>query len=173
MNRVMNRIVEFANSLGFQIDPANKERSSDVDVRWMIRRDMPSILEIEHDSFEFPWNEEEFIQCLRQRNCIGMVAEIRDQVVGFMVYQLHKDRLHLLNLAVHPNLRRAGIGRALIDKLIGKLATTPRTSVVVEVRETNIDAQLFFREFRFKAISVLQEHYFDTDEAAYVMEYRK
>jgi len=46
-----------------------------VHIRWMIRRDMPEVLEIEDRSFEFSWSEEDFIRCLRQRNCIGMVAE--------------------------------------------------------------------------------------------------
>ena len=46
-----------------------------VHIRWMIRRDMAEVLEIERAAFEFPWFEEEFIRCLRQRNCIGMVAE--------------------------------------------------------------------------------------------------
>src|SRR4051812_2604533 len=46
-----------------------------VHIRWMIRRDMAEVLEIERSAFEFPWFEEEFIRCLRQRNCIGMVAE--------------------------------------------------------------------------------------------------
>jgi len=44
-----------------------------VHIRWMIRRDMPEVLDIESGSFEFPWSEEDFIRCLRQRNCIGMV----------------------------------------------------------------------------------------------------
>ena len=40
-------------------------------IRWMIRRDMPEVLAIEAASFEFPWLEDDFIRCLRQRNCIG------------------------------------------------------------------------------------------------------
>ena len=47
----------------------------DVQIRWMIRRDMPEVLDIERLSFEFAWTEEDFLCCLRQRNCIGMVAE--------------------------------------------------------------------------------------------------
>ena len=66
-----------------------------VHIRWMIRRDMPEVLDIESESFEFPWSEDDFIRCLRQRNCIGMVAELDDQVVGFMIYELHKTRLHI------------------------------------------------------------------------------
>ena len=40
-------------------------------IRWLIRRDMPEVMEIENRSFEFPWVEDEFLACLRQRNCIG------------------------------------------------------------------------------------------------------
>ena len=77
-----------------------------VHIRWMIRRDMPEVLKIEAGSFEFPWSEEDFIRCLRQRNCIGMVAEHDERVVGFMIYELHKSRLHIINFAVHPTFRR-------------------------------------------------------------------
>jgi len=73
-----------------------------VHIRWMIRKDMPEVLEIENSSFEFPWSEDDFIRCLRQRNCIGMVAEHGERVVGFMIYELHKTRLHVLNFAVAP-----------------------------------------------------------------------
>src|SRR4051794_39786908 len=64
-----------------------------VHIRWMIRRDMPEVLAIEHASFDFPWGEEEFLRVLRQRNCIGMVAEHGERVVGFMIYELHKSKL--------------------------------------------------------------------------------
>ncbi len=122
-------------------------------IRWMIRRDMPSVMSIEQQSFEFPWSEEEFIRCLRQRNCIGMVAERDDKVVGFMIYELHKNRLHLLNFAVGAEARRAGVGSAMIEKLVSKLTADRRNRIMLEVRETNLDAQIFFRQRGFRAIS--------------------
>lgn len=138
----------------------------------MIRRDMPAVLAIESSSFEFPWCEEEFIRCLRQRNCIGMVAEKDEEVVGFMIYELHKNRLHLLNFAVSANLRRQGVGSAMIEKLAGKLSVERRNRIMLEVRETNLEAQLFFKNFGFKAISVLRDFYEDTTEDAYLMQFR-
>src|SRR5213078_3611073 len=74
-----------------------------VHIRWMIRRDMPEVLQAEQESFEYAWTEEDFLKCLRQRNCIGMVAEHTEKVVGFMIYELHKSKLHILNFAVHPS----------------------------------------------------------------------
>ena len=141
-------------------------------IRWMIRRDMPSVMDIEQQSFEFPWSEEEFIRCLRQRNCIGMVAERDDQVAGFMIYELHKNRLHLLNFAVAAAMRRSGVGSAMIEKLSSKLTAERRNRIMLEVRETNLDAQIFFRQRGFKAISVLRSFYEDSPEDAYLMQYR-
>lgn len=143
-----------------------------VHIRWMIRRDMPEVLGIENQSFEFPWSEEDFIRCLRQRNCIGMVAEYDEHVVGCMIYELHKNRLHILNFAVHPDFRRRGIGQAMVEKLVGKLTHQRRNRILLEIRETNLDAQLFFRDCGFRAISVLRDFYDDTTEDAYLMQFR-
>ena len=141
-------------------------------IRWMIRRDMPEVLAIEAGSFEFPWLEEDFIRCLRQRNCIGMVAEHDDRIVGFMIYELNKSRIQVLNFATAPVYRRRGVGTQMIQKLIGKLSSQRRTQVSLEVRETNLAAQLFFRDNGFRAISVLRNYYDDTPEDAYLMQYR-
>jgi ribosomal-protein-alanine N-acetyltransferase len=141
-------------------------------IRWMIRRDMPEVLQIEAESFEFPWSEDDFVRCLRQRNCIGMVVEQDDRVVGFMIYELHKTRLHILNFAVAPDCRRRGLGQQMVTKLVGKLSLQRRVRVTLEVRETNLDAQIFFRAQGFRAVSVLRSYYEDTPEDAYVMQYR-
>ena len=85
-----------------------------VHIRWMIRRDMPEVLAIEHASFEYPWCEEEFLRVLRQRNCIGMVAEYGERIVGFMIYELHRNKIHVLDFATHPEFRRRGVGRQMI-----------------------------------------------------------
>lgn len=149
-----------------------KESPVAVHIRWMIRRDMPAVLDIETQGFEFPWTEDDFIRSLRQRNCIGMVAERGDSVVGFMIYELHKNRLHILNFAVCPSARRMGIGSAMVEKLLGKLSRERRNRIMLEVRETNLDAQLFFRSLGFRAISVLKDFYEDSPEDAYLMQFR-
>ncbi len=143
-----------------------------VHIRWMIRRDMAEVLDIERESFEFPWYEEDFIRCLRQRNCIGMVAEHGERVVGFMIYELHKTRLHILNFAVADSFRHRDVGRQMAEKLISKLSSQRRTRISLEVRETNLAAQLFFKQLGFRATSVLRSYYEDSPEDAYLMQFR-
>ncbi|HBB75027.1 MAG TPA: ribosomal-protein-alanine N-acetyltransferase [Planctomycetaceae bacterium] len=137
----------------------------------MIRRDMPDVLAIEREAFEFPWSEEDFTRSLRQRTCIGMVAEYADSVVAFMIYELHRTRLHVLNFAVLRSHRRLGIGTQMLRRLIAKLAPERRSRIVLEVRETNLPAQLFFRAAGFRAVSVLRDFYRDSDEDAYLMQF--
>ena len=112
------------------------------------------------------------MRCLRQRNCIGMVAEYDERVVGFMIYELHKTRLHILNFAVCPKFRRRDVGNQMIAKLTGKLSHQRRNRILLEVRETNLAAQLFFREAGFRATTVLRDFYEDTTEDAYLMQYK-
>lgn len=141
-------------------------------IRWMIRRDMATVLDIEQQSFPLPWTEEEFYRCLRNRNVIGMVAERESLVQGFMVYELHKNRLELLNFAVLRDSRRTGVGTAMVQKLSSKLSADRRNRITLKVRETNLDAQLFFKAMGFRAISVLRGSYDDVDEDAYLMQRR-
>ena len=143
-----------------------------VHIRWMIRRDMSEVLAIEQQCFEFPWYEDDFVRCLRQRNCIGMVAEHNERVVGFMIYELHKNRLHILNFAVHEQMRRRRVGTQMVRKLASKLSRERRNRLMLEIRETNLSAQLFFRDAGFRAISVLRSFYDDTPEDAYLMQFR-
>lgn len=143
-----------------------------VHIRWCIRRDLREVLQIEEDSYACPWSEEDFLRCLRQRNCIGMVAELGEKVVGFMIYELHKSKLHILNFAVHPEHRRRHIGMQMVQKLVSKLSSHRRNCVTLEVRESNLAAQLFFRDQGFRALRVARAFYNDTEEDAYVMQYR-
>lgn len=149
-----------------------KQPGIQVQIRWLIRRDMAEVLKIEQDSFEFPWSEEDFLSCLRQRNCIGMVAECDQRIVGFMIYELHKSKLHILNFGVDCDARRMQVGTQMVQKLIDKLSQQRRNEIILEVRETNLDAQLFFKRHNFRAVSILRNHYDDTTEDAYIMRYR-
>ena len=139
-------------------------------IRWMIRRDLTDVLATERASFEYAWTEDDFLQCLRQRNCIGMVAEANDRVVGFMIYELHATRLHILNFAVAPAHRRHGIGGMMAAKLLGKMVSHRRAKVTLAVRERNLPAQLFFRAQDFRATRVLRNYYEDSGEDAFLME---
>jgi ribosomal-protein-alanine N-acetyltransferase len=143
-------------------------RRADVHIRWMIRRDMPEVQAIENASFDSPWSEEEFIRSLRQRNCIGMVAEIGEKIVGYMIYELHRNRLEILNLAVHGEHRRSGVGSSMIAKLYGKLSPQRRTRIDAAVCERNEVAHYWLKACGFTAVEILRDHYEEIAADAYL-----
>lgn len=144
----------------------------DLQLRWIIRRDMDEILAIERSSFEVPWDECDFVICLSQRNMIGIVAETGFQIRGFMVYELRKHELEIVNFAVHPEMRRQLIGTTMLCRLKEKLSIQHRRELVLKIRESNLPGQLFFSQAGFKACGVLRQWYCDGQpEDAYVMRF--
>lgn len=128
--------------------------------RWLIRSDMPEVLEIEKLCFkDHPWQKEDFLGFLRQRNCIGLAHEIDNKIVGFIIYELHERYYRILNLAIHPDFQRQGLGSKFIDHLSKKLNSS-RNKLETFVVETNLDAQLFFSELNLKATHI-EKDYFD------------
>ena len=142
-----------------------------VHIRWMVRSDMPEVLAIESDLFEFAWNEEAFVKILRQRNAIGMVCDYDEQIVAYMIYELHKTRFDVRNFGVRRDMQGRTIGRQMADKLKSKLSQERRRKISLEVRETNLDALLFFRSLGFRAVSILRDFYDNCAEDAILMEF--
>ena len=142
-------------SLAPPCPPKTAQHPGGIQIRWMLRRDMPEVLAIERRSFPMPWTEADFMECLRQRNSIGMVAErANDEIVGYMVYQLATKSISLLNFAVHPDYRLRGIGSCMVDKLFSKVSQNRRDRILVHVVEDNLNAHLFWRAMGFKCLRV-------------------
>ena len=137
---------------------------NDIHIRWIIRRDIPRVLEIERASFGMPWTEDDLIQQLRHRWIVGVLAEVETPaasgspaIAGFCVYELGKKKLRIVNLAVAPEFRRQGIGRALVARLQQKLRRTGRDRVEVLVVDRNLDCHLFLRRLGFRATQILRD----------------
>lgn len=139
-------------------------------IRWMIRRDLPDVLQIEQDSYDEPWRESDFINVLGDRRTIGMVAEQGETIIGFMVYQLRLESVYVYDLAVAPAVRRLGVGQAMLNGIKKKLHLA-RRKIYVELPETNVPGQLFLRSQGFRCIQQNRQ-FFDNGEDGYVMQYR-
>jgi len=149
-----------------------QEKEVQVQVRWMVRRDFAQVLAIEQACFEFPWTEEEFLQCLQQPNCLGMVAEYEGRVVGFVIYETPKNRIFITNIATEPEFQRHNIARQMIQKLVTKMIYQQRHKIAIEIRETNLPALLCFRALGFRVAMIRKNFYEDQSEDAYVLQYR-
>lgn len=126
---------------------------------WMIHSDMPEVIEIERLSFDDPFYEQDFRDLLRRRHCIGMICEHRERVVGYMIYELHKQRFTLISLAVHPKYRLRDVGRRMVQKIVGKLSRGARRHIEIDVHESNLTAHLFLRSCGLICTGIDGEYY--------------
>ena len=150
-------------------------------LRWMIERDFQEVIGIEEARCAWPWTQQDLAGCLRRKNCIGQVAEIYEPqtkrhgaIAGFLIYELAKGELGIVNMAVHAACERQGVGTELVGKLVALLSPQKgrRKKIVAEVRETNVEAQLFFKALGFKAVAVIDSPYIENDEDGIAFEYR-
>lgn len=149
-------------------------------IRWMVRKDIPRVLEIEsrYGLKEDQWSFEDFIKHLQERNCIGKVLTCKlqasskklDGVCGFCVYELHRDFVPIIKLKVDPAHRNRGCGRKMIDHLKEKLHPKRRTKLMVDIHERNRDGIRFLQCQQFKALAVLRSYYHDGSDS-YAMSY--
>lgn len=137
-------------------------------IRWLIRRDLLEVLSIEKGCFGIhAWSEEEFLDALRQRNCIAMVAELDGRIAGYVLYLLEKGRFDLINIAVAPTLHRHGIGSRMIDRLVLKLSGQGRSRIKAVLVERNLGGHLFFRSQGFVCSEVMR-NYYENGDAGYL-----
>lgn len=164
-------LVEGVESMIFKKKPVAMEVAQCIHVRWMIRRDMQRVLEIQDQCYDWPWSEAEFRGFLKSRYIIGMVAEIEDQIVGYMVYELRRRSLDVLALAVDPGCRRCGVGRAMVDKLKSKLGADRRWFLRFEVEDRALDAHLFLRSMGCRAYRVVRDAHEDPSVDMYKFQF--
>ncbi len=150
-----------------------------IQIRDASRTDLPRILEIERLAFPSPWTLASFERELTLPFSRVMVA-IPDfdgspragrSIVGFLCRWLIADECHVLNIAVHPEFRRLGMGGVLITEAISEARTNGAGVVTLEVRRTNLAARQLYRKFEFEERR-LRRHYYGPGEDAIIMELR-
>jgi ribosomal protein S18 acetylase RimI-like enzyme len=124
------------------------------DTRYMTPADLGAVLLIDSESFIDRWDQRDFRSRLVQRDVIGQVFLLDQEIIGYLVYKVYRRRIAILRMAVDWDRRRMGIGTAAIGKLIHKLAPRERGEILIELDERNLAGLLFLRKLGFRAIQL-------------------
>ena len=144
-------------------------------LRDMRREDLPAVLDIERRSFAQPWSRAFFEKELATpfaRLVVAVEEAVpRPQVIGYTCRWRVTDEVHLLNVAVHPERRGLGHGRALVAGVVGEAEAARARVVYLEVRAGNVIARRLYRQLGFKDLGV-RRGYYGPGQDAIVMELR-
>jgi len=137
----------------------------------VLSRDLDEILAIEKRCFTNPWTREMFVGELERgdvaRAYVARTAE--GAVAGYCTAWLVADELHINNLAVGPECRGGGIGRALVEHSLGEAVRQGARRATLEVRRSNRVALRLYERLGFKAAGVRRGYYTNPREDALVL----
>jgi ribosomal-protein-alanine N-acetyltransferase len=139
----------------------------------MTLEDLDDVLAIERASFQTPWSRGAFRYELTQ-NRVARCSVVRSgrRLAGYLCLWEIGHEIHITNLAVHPDLRRRGMARALLGAVLEDARRRGVGLAFLEVRPTNAEALGLYESFGFRVIGRRKGYYFDTGEDALVMEAR-
>ena len=145
---------------------------SEVLIRKMLVSDIPQVLQIEHISFSTPWSETAFFSEIYRPYSLSKIAALDENIIGYVCANYVIDEGHILNLAVHPDFRRSGVGTQLIEDLLEELKKTDCRYIYLEVRLSNLEARKFYERFGFRVIATRKNYYVSPNEDAIIMMHR-
>jgi [ribosomal protein S18]-alanine N-acetyltransferase len=133
--------------------------------------DLEEVLAIERTSFSMPWSRGAFLYELEQ-NRVARCYVVREdgRLIGYICLWEVADEVHITNVAVHPDLRRRGVGRSLLSAVLDDARQRKLRLVVLEVRPSNVEALGLYESFGFRVVGRRRGYYYDTGEDALVME---
>ena len=141
----------------------------DIVIRTMTSADLPTVFDIELDSYSMPWGDETFRGLLRRRDAEALVAEQLAEVIGYAIYWWVADQAELGNVAVAAKARGQGVGAALVSAVLMRSHRRGVREVFLEVRPSNRVAQRLYERLGFLPVGRRRNYYARPTEDALVM----
>jgi len=147
------------------------ETIGEVVLRHMKPHELHEVIAIETKSFPDPWGEMLFRTELGNPFSKNIVVHYRNnkKLLGYNLFWIMFNEVHILNLAVDPACRQRGLGKLLIKKAISMGKNMGANKATLEVRMSNHTAIYLYKKMGFKIMGERPRYYIRTNENAYIM----
>ena len=135
----------------------------------MTSDDVPQVAELERLCFSDPWSEKSIASELENPLALWLVAVDGERVAGYIGSQTVPDESDMMNVAVHPDYRRQGIGEALVLELARQLKNRGSISLTLEVRSSNDSAKNLYAKLGFEQVGCRKNYYRNPKEDALIL----
>ena len=128
-----------------------------------------AVAELEKICFSDPWSENSVASELKNKLALWLVAEEEGRVAGYIGSQTCGDESDVMNVAVHPDLRRKGIAETLVNALVDELKAIESRCLTLEVRASNVPAISLYEKLGFAEVGRRKNYYRNPREDALIM----
>jgi ribosomal-protein-alanine N-acetyltransferase len=127
--------------------------------------DIAAVHALEQRCFPAPWRREFFESEVITPNRFNLVARRDGAVIGYLFAAWIVDEMHINKIAVDESARRRGIALALMERCTAFAIEQGVTSIWLEVRQSNSEAQEFYHVLQFEAEYIRKGYYPDGENA--------
>lgn len=140
-----------------------------IEIVEMTASHVPQVANLEKMCFHDPWSEASIASELANPLALWLVAAENEQVVGYVGSQTVIDMTDMMNIAVHPDFRRKGIANMLVARLVEALKERQSSSLMLEVRASNVGAQALYEKLGFAQVGLRKNYYRNPKEDALIL----
>lgn len=138
--------------------------------RELTKDDVPRMHELEKLCFTLPWSEDMLSEEMDDNPFALYIGAFCERIlIGYLGIWRILDEAHMTNLAVHPDHRRQGIAKALINRMKKTMTQNGVKNMTLEVRESNEAARNLYRSMGFEDAGRRKRYYSDNGEDALIM----
>jgi len=130
------------------------------------------VAQLERRCFSQPWSAKSLELLTKEGIGVGVVCSSDGHVCAYGGMMVAVDEGQITNIATHPDYRRRGYGRAVVEALIKYAKNNGLDSISLEVRESNKPAIELYSQLGFKIEGKRKDFYVKPTEAALVMIWR-
>lgn len=120
-------------------------------IRPLRHTDLSTVMDIELDSYEFPWSQGIFMDCLRAGYSSYALTHA-EQLEAYAIVSSALDEAHLLNLCVRETARGQGLAELLLDHSLCDAEIRGVDRCFLEVRPSNKPARRLYQKMGFRVI---------------------
>ena len=127
-------------------------------LRDMTVRDLPGVMAVERGIYTHPWSENIFRDCLR----VGYFCRVYEDdgaILGYGVMSVGVDECHILNIGIHPDHQRQGLGGHLLGEMLATAQRHRARMAFLEVRVSNEAAQRLYEKAGFHLLGKRRNYY--------------
>ncbi len=130
----------------------------EAEIRPMHELDVPVVVAIERSSYQFPWSEGIFRDCLRV-GYICRVVETGGDIAGYGIMSMGAGEAHVLNVCIRGEYRGRGLARKVLLYLLDRARNAGMYEAFLEVRPSNTTAARLYHSLGFEQIGVRRGYY--------------
>ena len=148
---------------------AEREQATELNMYVTTSEEAERIAELEQQTFSIAWSKQAVKEMISNPATICISAEKAGRLVGYMFLYLQFDEIELLRIAVTDDMKRQGIGNQMLVELDKICKNEKVNRVLLEVREGNKAARMFYAKNGFKQDGIRPDYYQKPTEAAILM----